>query len=96
MNHGACRKLYLIFVIQLSLSLGTYGYRDPSVGSGTGLSLKLFFRLSHGGHSGHLAVSNLAFLAEESTPLGDAQKMSWGLHWPTWVWVTSFEAITGL
>lgn len=29
MNHGACNKLYLICVIQLSLSLGTYGYRDP-------------------------------------------------------------------
>lgn len=54
------------------------------------------FLLSHGGHSGHLALSNLAFLAEESTPLGDTQNMSWGLHWPTWVWVTTFEAITGL
>lgn len=96
MNHVACHELYLICLIQLSLSLGTYRYRDPSVGIGTGLSLRLFLPSLTWCHSGHLAVSDLAFLEEESTPLGDTQKMSWGLHWPTWGWVTTFEAITGL
>lgn len=96
MNQVACDVLYLIRVIQLSRSLGTCRYRDPSAGIGTGLSPDSSFLLTHGGHIGHLAVSDLAVLAEESPPSEDPQKMPQCLHWPTWVCVTLPKAIPGL
>lgn len=67
-------KLYLICMTQLSLSLGTYRYRDPRGGIGTGLSLRLFL-FTHGGHNGHLAAYDLAILAEERFPSEDPQRI---------------------
>lgn len=78
----ACDKLHTIFVTQLSPSLGTYGYRYPTVSVETGLSDSACLHSHTGGHSGHLAASeSLAALAEEGTPSDHLQQMPKALHW---------------